>query len=126
MNGAGKSTTFKIITGELESNKGEVLVNGYSVKSENMKTRQHLGYCPQFDRLIEYLTVNETLILFANLRGIDQVLSKKLSEDMQAIFQLGEFKNTYVQNLSGGTKRKLSCAIAFIGKPSVVILDEVE
>nr|APD26547.1 ATP-binding cassette transporter subfamily A member 3-like X1 protein [Brachionus koreanus] len=124
MNGAGKSTTFKIITGELEPNKGEVLVNGYSVKSENMKTRQNLGYCPQFDRLIEYLTVNETLILFANLRGIDQALSVKLAQDMQAIFQLNEFKNTYVQNLSGGTKRKLSCAIAFIGKPSVIILDE--
>ncbi|RNA03981.1 ATP-binding cassette sub-family A member 3-like [Brachionus plicatilis] len=126
--GVPSQTCFGLLgmngAGELEPNKGEVLVNGYCVKSENMKTRQNLGYCPQFDRLIEYLTVNETLILFANLRGIDQALSKKLAQDMQAVFQLSEYKNTYVQNLSGGTKRKLSCAIAFIGKPSVVILDE--
>nr|UOU03314.1 ATP-binding cassette subfamily A3-like 1 [Brachionus rubens] len=124
MNGAGKSTTFKIITGELEANQGEVLVNGHSVKSSNMKARQNLGYCPQFDRLIEYLTVKETLEFFSKLRGIDPMLSEKISKDMLSIFQLNEFKHVYVQNLSGGNKRKVSCAIAFIGKPSVVILDE--
>nr|QUF59429.1 ATP-binding cassette transporter Abca3-like1 [Brachionus angularis] len=124
MNGAGKSTTFKIITGELEPNKGDVLVNGFSIQAKNSLARQNLGYCPQFDRLIEFLTVKETLNLFALLRGIDAELALKLSKDMLDIFQLNEFKNTYVQNLSGGNKRKVSCAIAFIGKPSVVILDE--
>ncbi|CAF0854082.1 unnamed protein product [Brachionus calyciflorus] len=124
MNGAGKSTTFKIITGEIESNQGEVLVNGFSIKSENMKARQNLGYCPQFDRLIEYLTVKETLVFFAKIRGIEPEMSLKLAMDMLSIFQLNEYTNTFVQNLSGGNKRKVSCAIAFIGKPSVVILDE--
>ncbi len=65
------------------------------------------------------------MILFAELRGISSNLTKRLVDDMISIFQLNEFENALVQNLSGGNKRKLSSAIAFLGKPSVVVLDEV-
>lgn len=99
MNGAGKSTTFKIITGELKPDQGDVYVNGFSVQKKQTNARQNLGYCPQFDQLVEFLTVKETLLLFAKLRGIEPKLAKKLSLDMLDIFQLMEFKNTYVQNL---------------------------
>ncbi len=76
----------------------------------------------QFDKLPEYLTVNETLTLFSKLRG--SYSTEKIVDDMLNVFQLTEFENSLVQNLSGGNKRKLSSAIAFLGKPSVVILDE--
>jgi ATP-binding cassette, subfamily A (ABC1), member 3 len=65
------------------------------------------------------------MILFSELRGISSNLTKHLVDDMISIFQLNEFENALVQNLSGGNKRKLSSAIAFLGKPSVVVLDEV-
>ncbi len=81
-----------------------------------------LSKSEQFDKLPEYLTVNETLTLFSKLRG--SYSTEKIVDDMLNVFQLTEFENSLVQNLSGGNKRKLSSAIAFLGKPSVVILDE--
>lgn len=99
MNGAGKTTTFSMIIGETEPNLGDVYINGYSIQGSQSFARQNLGYCPQFDRLVEYLTVEETLKLFARLRGIEPILANKISKDMLDIFQLQEFKNTLVQNL---------------------------
>ena len=125
MNGAGKTTTFKIITGEIDPTFGDVLINGYSIRNKSYMARRNLGYCPQFDCLPDYLTVREAMILFSELRGISSKLAKNLVDDMVSIFQLNEFENALVQNLSGGNKRKLSSAIAFLGKPSVVVLDEV-
>ncbi len=122
LNGAGKTSTFKIITGESEPNVGDVLINGYSIRSRQFLARKNLGYCPQFDKLPEYLTVNETLTLFSKLRG--SYSTEKIVDDMLNVFQLNEFERSLVQNLSGGNKRKLSSAISFLGKPSVVILDE--
>lgn len=122
LNGAGKTSTFKMITGESEPNVGDVLINGYSIRARQFLARKNLGYCPQFDKLPEYLTVNETLTLFSKLRG--SYSTEKIVDDMLNVFQLTEFENSLVQNLSGGNKRKLSSAIAFLGKPSVVILDE--
>ena len=84
--------------------------------------RKNLGYCPQFDKLPEYLTVNETLTLFSKLRG--SYSTEKIVDDMLNVFQLNEFERSLVQNLSGGNKRKLSVAIALVGSPTVVLLDE--
>jgi ATP-binding cassette subfamily A (ABC1) protein 3 len=125
LNGAGKTTCFKLIIGELETSQGDVLINGYSINSRKELARKNLGYCPQFDRLPEYMTVKETLRLCAKLRGIKCDCVESTCKTMLNVFQLNEFKNSLVQNLSGGNKRKVSCAIAFIGKPNVIILDEV-
>ena len=86
-------------TGEINAYKGDILISGYSIRKQRYKARQNLGYCPQFDCLPEYLTVNETIKLFAELRGIDLKNAKTLSLDMLEIFQLKEFKNVLVQNL---------------------------
>jgi ATP-binding cassette subfamily A (ABC1) protein 3 len=99
MNGAGKTTTFRMITGDIDPNRGDVIINGYSIQANKYLARKHLGYCPQFDCLPFYLTVRETIQLFAELRGIDKTISKRLTDDMLFIFQLKEFRNTLVQNL---------------------------
>ena len=125
LNGAGKTSTFKMIIGELNSNKGDVLVNGNSIKANRSLAKSSLGYCPQFDRLPDYMTVKETLYLYARLRGIESMRVEFVCRNMISLFQLNEFEHVLVQNLSGGNKRKLSCAVAFIGKPNVIILDEV-
>jgi ATP-binding cassette subfamily A (ABC1) protein 3 len=99
LNGAGKTTTFKIIVGDLNPNQGDVLINGLSIQKDRYNARQNLGYCPQFDCLPEYLTVKETIYLFAKLRGIPNNLAKNITMDMLEIFQLNEFEKVLVQNL---------------------------
>jgi ATP-binding cassette subfamily A (ABC1) protein 3 len=88
-----------MIIGEKEPDMGDVYINGYSIQGNQSLARQNLGYCPQFDRLVEFLNVDETLKLFARLRGIEPTLADKISNDMLDIFQLQEFKSTLVQNL---------------------------
>ncbi len=88
-----------MIIGEKEPDLGDVYINGYSIQGNQALARQNLGYCPQFDRLVEYLNVDETLKMFSRLRGIEPDLADKICRDMLDIFQLQEFKKTLVQNL---------------------------
>ena len=75
VNGAGKTTTFKMLTGDIVPTSGDAFVHGHSVNSEIKQVQKNLGYCPQFDALIEELTGREMIRLFARLRGVreDQI-----------------------------------------------------
>ena len=123
-NGAGKTTTFKIMTGEIKPSSGKAFVNGFDVAKNMRKARRSLAFCPQFDYLPDFLTVRDTLVLFAGLRGIQRKNMKPMVDALMKIFKLDEFRNKLVQNLSGGNKRKVSSAISFIGKPKLVFMDE--
>lgn len=129
-NGAGKTTTFKMLTGELRPTLGTAYINGYDIDSEQKKACHNLAFCPQFDYLPDYLTVGETLNLFAGLRGLARLDAKQCEQHKACIdsllnlFKINEFKNQLNQALSGGNRRKVSSAISFIGRPSVVFLDE--
>ena len=123
LNGAGKTTTFKILTGEIKASSGCAFINGYNVETERYKALHNLGFCPQFDSLPEYLTVEHAFNLFAGLRGLEAKSMKSVLDELIAVFKLDEYRNKLVQDLSGGNKRKVSSAIAFIGRPSVVFLD---
>ena len=70
--GAGKTTTFKMLTGEEYVSGGEAYVNGHSVTSQLARVQRDVGYCPQFDALLEKLTVRETLTMFARMRGVTE------------------------------------------------------
>ncbi|KAG1651998.1 ATP-binding cassette sub-family A member 3 [Nymphon striatum] len=124
MNGAGKTSTFKMITGDENVSEGDAYLNGFSIKNDISEVQQRLGYCPQFDALIDEFTGSETLCLFARLRGVPEStighVIKKLSEDL--IFEKHLHKLT--KNYSGGNKRKLSTAIALIGDSPIIFLDE--
>ena len=61
LNGAGKTTTFKILTGELAATSGQSFINGFDINQSRSQALQNLGFCPQFDCLPEYLTVEHTL-----------------------------------------------------------------
>lgn len=124
LNGAGKSTTFKILTGEIRATSGTAYINGCDIDIDTFTARRSLSYCPQFDYLPEFLTVKETFVLFAGLRAIESQSVDKCIDELAAVFKLGEFSDKLVQSLSGGNKRKVSAAISFLGRPSVVILDE--
>lgn len=123
-NGAGKTTTLSMLCGEETPTKGAAFIFGKDISSNPKAARHHIGYCPQFDALLEYLTVQEHLELYAKIKGvadsrISDVVMEKLVE-----FDLLKHANKPSYTLSGGNKRKLSVAIAMIGDPPIVILDE--
>merc|ERR1719188_1502844 len=124
VNGAGKTTTMRMITGDTEIDAGDVLVGGWSVQKKRDLARQQLGYCPQFDALPDKLTVTETLTLYARIRGVPAKEVKQTVKMLLDRMCLEAHQSTLCQNLSGGNKRKLSTAMALIGEPSVILLDE--
>lgn len=69
-NGAGKSSIFKMLTGETAISDGEIFTHGFNQKSQMSQIYQMIGYCPQFDAVLNNLTCSETLAIFAMLRGI--------------------------------------------------------
>jgi ATP-binding cassette, subfamily A (ABC1), member 3 len=124
VNGAGKTSTFKMLTGDIKISHGESWVQGVSLKSNMKEVHKRIGYCPQFDALIDDLTGRETLRLFALSRGIPkfklQDVIDKLSKDLNFTKHLDKQVKAY----SGGNKRKLSTAVALLGNPVIIYLDE--
>ncbi|KAG7961902.1 hypothetical protein I3843_09G039100 [Carya illinoinensis] len=123
-NGAGKTTTLSMLCGEESPTDGTAYIFGRDICSNPKAARRHIGYCPQFDALLEFLTAREHLELYARIKGvpeyrIDDVVTEKLEE-----FDLLKHAEKPSFSLSGGNKRKLSVAIAMIGDPPIVILDE--
>ncbi|KAF3818863.1 hypothetical protein GH733_012280 [Mirounga leonina] len=123
-NGAGKTTTFKMLTGEETITSGDAFVGGYSISSEIGKVRQRIGYCPQFDALLDHMTGWETLVMYARLRGIPERHIGACVENTLRGLLLEPHANKLVRTYSGGNKRKLSTGIALLGEPSVIFLDE--
>ena len=86
--------------------------------------QKQLGYCPQFDPLIDQMTVMETMIMYARLRGIRSTLIQRTCASLIQLLDLSDHVNKMCYTLSGGNKRKLSVAIALVGSPIVILLDE--
>jgi len=124
VNGAGKTTTMRMITGDTDITRGDIFIGGASVQNERDRARRHLGYCPQFDALPDKLSVRETLALYARIRGIPGSAVKEAVAQMLSKMCLEAHQYNLCENLSGGNKRKLSTALALIGSPDVVLLDE--
>lgn len=72
INGSGKSTTFKMLTGEISMTDGNAYVNNFSVIKQLDRVRQNIGYCPQFDALDTLLTAREHLFFYGRLRAIKE------------------------------------------------------
>ncbi|XP_062556230.1 phospholipid-transporting ATPase ABCA3-like [Armigeres subalbatus] len=124
VNGAGKTSTFKMLTGDANLSSGDAWVRGISMRSRMNEVNRMIGYCPQFDALFEDLTGRECLRIFGLLRGVPntliQPISLKLANDLNFFKHLDKPIKTY----SGGNKRKLSTALALVGNPVIIYLDE--
>ncbi|XP_058083562.1 ABC transporter A family member 1 isoform X2 [Magnolia sinica] len=123
-NGAGKTTTLSMLTGEDCPSDGTAYIFGSDICLNPRAARQHIGYCPQFDALLEFLTVQEHLELYARIKGVPEMRMRDVVEEKLMEFDLWKHANKPSYSLSGGNKRKLSVAIAMIGDPPIVILDE--
>jgi len=124
VNGAGKTTTFEMLTGEKTLSSGSVEIKGMDIASHMQEIRQHIGYCPQYDGLVGSLTGREALAMFARLRGVPEAKIAELVESAVNALALKKFADQCCGTYSGGNKRKLSTAIAIIGAPDIIFLDE--
>ncbi|CAJ0940457.1 unnamed protein product [Ranitomeya imitator] len=124
VNGAGKTTTFKMLTGDESTTGGEAFINGHSILKELLQVQQSIGYCPQFDALFDELTAQEHLELYTRLRGIPWKDEERVVKWALEKLELTPYADKPAGTYSGGNKRKLSTAIALIGYPSFIFLDE--
>ncbi|KAG5485422.1 hypothetical protein LSCM4_06060 [Leishmania orientalis] len=123
-NGAGKTTTMNMMTGMVEPDEGDCYIYGYSVREEQAKARQQIGYCPQHNILWPSMTCYEHLWYYASIKGLRGAEREKAISRMLASVDLTDKRNYRSKRLSGGQKRKLSVAIAFVGGSRLVFLDE--
>ncbi|ESO05673.1 hypothetical protein HELRODRAFT_156842 [Helobdella robusta] len=124
INGAGKSTLFKMLTGDIHPSAGNIFLRGSNFSKNTQKAQNLFGYCPQFDAICNLMTVKEHLVHFSKLRGAPSENVKLICEWAYLNLDLLAYKDTLAMHLSGGNKRKLSIALALIGNPDVVYLDE--
>ncbi|KAL7377816.1 hypothetical protein ABVT39_004728 [Epinephelus coioides] len=123
-NGAGKTTTFKMLTGDESVTSGDAYIDGYSILRDVKKVQQRIGYCPQFDAVLDHMTGRETLSMYARLRGIPERYVSGCVENVLRSLLLEPHADKLVRSYSGGNKRKLSAGMALIGGPPVIFLDE--
>ena len=123
-NGAGKTTLLSMLTRHLIPTTGDAQIVSYSILSAFEQGSSHLGIVAQTNSLWDLLSVEDHLYLFARIRGVPEVVVKKLVEATIDQLELRPHKQKLAQSLSGGMKRKLCVAIALIGDPEVVLLDE--
>ncbi|KAM6231600.1 phospholipid-transporting ATPase ABCA7 [Spheniscus humboldti] len=124
VNGAGKTSTFKMLTGDTDVTLGEAWLKGHSVLTDLQSVHQHMGYCPQFDAITDLLTGREHLEFYSRLRGVPEEETPRVAQWGIAKLGLGPHADRLAGKYSGGNKRKLSTAIALLGSPPVVFLDE--
>ncbi|XP_065607453.1 glucosylceramide transporter ABCA12 [Cyrtonyx montezumae] len=126
VNGAGKTTIFKMLTGDIGASSGRLRVQDHS-GSLNDITEAHwslFGYCPQEDALDDLLTVEEHMYYYARLHGIPEREIKGIVLQLLHRLNLMAYKDRVTSMCSYGTNRKLSTALALIGNPSILLLDE--
>jgi len=122
-NGSGKTAIFDIITGKTLITFGKAYVDGQVVSKEK-KTSYTLGFCLQNDVLWDDFTVEQHFRLYACLKGMSEMNTDEAIEYFSDALDLKKHLKKAVKTLSGGTKRKLSVALALIERPDVIVLDE--
>ncbi|XP_064549091.1 phospholipid-transporting ATPase ABCA1 [Drosophila montana] len=129
VNGAGKTTTFQMIAANKTVDSGQIRTRGIDIRLKEVAYRQQFGYCPQNDAINQFMTAEQCLRLMALLRGLSWRGNEPGDVENSVNFWLHKmhllkYRHVAVRNYSGGTKRKLMAAMAMIGAPSLVLLDE--
>eukprot|EP00501_MAST-03F_sp_TOSAG23-6_P001513 GSMAST32.ASY1.ANO1.1574.1 assembled CDS len=123
-NGAGKTTVFRMLSGDHLPTVGTAAMGGRDILSEQIAVRRLIGYCPQHNALLPKVTVRQHLRIFGMIKGVQgDSLNMEIEEKIKKM-DLVEFADKSAGSLSGGNKRKLCVAIALIGAPPIIFLDE--
>ena len=124
VNGAGKSTAIKILTGLLPPSGGEARILGYDVVRQREAVKRRISLCPQDTAVAPNLTAEENLILLAGLSGARRKEARARTEALLESLQLQPVARRRAKTLSGGFQRRLSIAMALIARPEILFLDE--
>ncbi len=122
--GAGKTTTMRLLCGATLPTSGYMQVAGYEVPREVEKARQHIGYLSQRFSLYGDLTIRENLTFFGEVFGMPEAERLARSEQLLRFAGLEKFSGRLAGALSGGMQKKLALATALVHKPEVLLLDE--
>ena len=122
--GAGKTTTIRMLCGAVLPDDGDVKVGGFSMVTDADRAREQLGYLSQTFSLYEEMTVFENLRFFAEVRGLSAHEWRPRTLEILDFVGLGEFLERRAGHLSGGMKQKLGLATALVHRPDVLLLDE--
>jgi ABC-2 type transport system ATP-binding protein len=122
--GAGKTTTMRLICGALQIDEGSVTLAGYDIHRQTEQARAQIGYLAQRFSLYHELTVIENLRFFAEMRGLPVKEWLPRSQEILEFVGLEEFSNRRAGVLSGGMKQKLGLAVALVHQPPILLLDE--
>lgn len=123
-NGAGKSTTMNMITGFIEQNSGEIIIDGYDILKKAKKAKKQIGYMPEGVPLYTDLTVKEFVMYMAEIKQVNRKERKEKVQKIIGQVGLNEVEHKLIGNLSRGYKQRVSLAGALVGEPKILILDE--
>ncbi len=123
-NGAGKSTTVKILTGVLEFDRGEVSVNEIDVRKNPFEVKKIVGYVPETANLFNSLSPEEYLEFISVIRGIDSVTMKRRVGNFAELFAFKDLLNESIGSLSKGNRQKVLITSALMHNPEVIFFDE--
>jgi ABC-2 type transport system ATP-binding protein len=121
-NGAGKTTTIKILCGLMRGNRGTARIMGRDVRSRD--ARKLVGYLPENPYFYEYLTPKETIEFYGRLRGLDKAERRREWDRLSEQLDLHDIANQRVRGFSKGMRQRLGFAVALVGNPPVLVLDE--
>lgn len=119
-NGSGKTTFIKCLLGMVVPDHGFITFNGQNI-AHDWHYRNHIGYMPQIGRYPENMSIDQVIRMMKDIRGVS---GKAPDEELLEAFQLNEIGRKRMGTLSGGTRQKVSAALALLFNPSVLILDE--
>jgi ABC-2 type transport system ATP-binding protein len=124
VNGAGKTTTIKMLSCLTRPDSGDAFLNGHSIISQTAQVKAIIGVSPQETAVAPNLSVRENLQLMCGVHGFSKEKSKMKIENILTQFGLDSVQNKRAGKLSGGWQRRLSIAMALIGEPEILFLDE--
>ena len=119
-NGSGKTTLIKSILGMVRPDKGKITVDGHVISGDH-SYRANIGYMPQIGRYPDNMRIGQLFRMIENIRG---VAADKQDETLIRQFELEKIYDKPMRTLSGGTRQKVSAALAFLFDPAILILDE--
>jgi ABC-2 type transport system ATP-binding protein len=123
-NGAGKTTTIRLLSTVLEADHGEITIGGHSVRREAEAVRSLIGVCPQELALYEDLSALENMVFFGRMNGLSGQQAREQAMANLKLMGLVERAKGKVAKFSGGMKRRINLAIALMGSPRLLFLDE--
>ncbi len=123
-NGAGKTTVLRMLAGILQPDEGRVSARGFSMESDPLEAKSHIGFLSGDTQLYQRLTPKEVLLYFGELFGLPRHVRERRAEELIDALEMRSFSGRNCDTLSSGQKQRANIARAFLHDPQILILDE--